>query len=227
MDGFKKFLKKNLSPTFDKRWRVKFLIIAGVLFILFIIFTLIVRTDALRAWDFDTTVRLQDDIPIRFDNFFSSFSLFGRFEFTLIILVIILFLKRKILGLIGGIFLFAVAHIIEIIGKISLSQPGPPHMFLRTTDLSNEFPGFYIHTAASYPSGHAMRTLFIAIIVFFIIYATKKLPKVIKLGIFVGIFVLVAIMLISRVSLGEHWATDVIGGSLLGSSFAFLLLLFI
>ena len=30
------------------------------------------------------------------------------------------------------------------------------------------------------------------------------------------------VVLISRISLGEHWTTDVIGGGLLGASFAFL-----
>jgi hypothetical protein len=64
----------------------------SVLFALFfLLFTLIVRSDVLRKFDFNMTVRIQDRIPIKFDDFFSFLSVIGRFETSIIILLVLLF----------------------------------------------------------------------------------------------------------------------------------------
>lgn len=219
-------LKKNVSPTFSKKFRVSFLVLSILFFAFFLLFTFIVRSDVLRGFDFDSTVKLQARIPLRIDPFFSWLSVIGRFETTIVILLIVLFIKRKLLGIIAF-ALFGLAHIIEIVGKTFLSQPGPPHMFLRTHELAQEFPGLYIHTNASYPSGHAMRTIFLSILLGMLIFRSKKIPTIAKLSAYVIILSITILMLVSRVSLGEHWTTDVVGGALLGASFAFLSLLFL
>ncbi len=226
MEKAVQFLKNNLKPTFSNRHRKLFLVMGALFALLFLLFTLIVRADLLRAFDFNTTVRLQDDIPVRMDGFFSFLSVVGRFETSIIVLLLILFFKRKILGFMSF-GLFGFAHILEIIGKTILSQPGPPHMFLRTKEMASEFPGLYIHTDASYPSGHSLRVIFLCIIIVFIIWNMKKFPAYLKYFILGSVGLYTILMLVSRVSLGEHWTTDVVGGLLLGASFAFLSLLFL
>lgn len=203
------------------------LCVSAFLLILFFLFTLLVRSDALRQFDFNSTVRLQSKVPLRFDDFFSFLSVVGRFEFTGSILLIALgiygFLKKNF-WMIIPLGLFCFAHVVELIGKNMLEQPGPPRMFLRSH--FSDFPGLHVFTDASYPSGHSLRIVFLGVVFVYLLFLSK-FPKTIKLAAYGFILGIVIFMLVSRVSLGEHWTTDVIGGSILGASFGMLSLIFL
>lgn len=214
---------------FFTRSRIIFVVLSAFFLFAFFGFTLWVRTDALRHFDFDTTVRLQANTSLRFDSIFSFLSVVGRFEFTISALVIILFVwtrfkVSKLLRIGAIIGIFGIAHVAELVGKTILEQPGPPRMFLRSE--FSDFPGLHIFTDASYPSGHSLRIVFLGIIIGYLIWKTKLSPTI-KQFINLAIVFLVLLMLYSRITLGEHWATDVIGGSFLGASAGFLALLFL
>ena len=222
MQKIKKHIKEKQLTT-ARHWRL-YSLIGALFFIMFVIFTFMVRADLLRSFDFDMTVRIQDDIPLRFDYFFSIMSVVGRFEYMIGLLVLIILFRKRILGVIPF-FLFGLAHVIELVGKTILEQPGPPRMFLRAQ--FGDFPGIQVFTDASYPSGHSLRAVFLSIIITFLIFKFRSLPKSIKYLFISGLFILLFLVLVSRVSLGEHWTTDVMGGALLGASFAFLSLIFL
>ncbi|MFA6017121.1 MAG: phosphatase PAP2 family protein [Patescibacteria group bacterium] len=201
------------------------LIVPAVLFfILFIFFTFVVKSDLLNSFDFNTTVRLQNHIPKRIDSIFSSLSLIGSFEILAGILFIIFVLRKKLISLL--IFIpFAVAHLVEIIGKSLLHHPGPPHLFFRY-NIQFLFPSSYVQPGSSYPSGHALRIVFVSVIFFYLIIKSK-INKSLK--IFINLFLILfnVAMLVSRISLGEHWTTDVVGGALLGLSSGIFALIFL
>lgn len=186
---------------------------------LFAVFSFVVKKRLLVGLDFDTTVRIQGRIPLSFDEFLSFFSIMGSFEITIILLILFLVIKRKIAGVILIAF-FGFAHVIELAGKYYLKHPGPPFMFFRY-NLDFLFPTSYVQTGSSYPSGHSMRTVYLAVLFIYFIATHNKFPPIVRFLMCSFIVGFVGIMLVSRVSLGEHWSTDVIGGSILGVAFAF------
>lgn len=209
-----------MPKVFSKKNIFSVLIGCGIL-VLFYAFSFLVKEDVFVRFDFDMTVRIQNRIPTRLDPYLSLFSLLGSFEVTLGILIalsIIRFLKKKFLSILL-IPAFALLHIVEIIGKAFLDHPGTPFMFHRYA-LDFFFPSGYVQPGFSYPSGHAMRTAYLVVLFIYLIQKLK-LSRNVKFGIWCLVLGIYFIMILSRVSLGEHWTTDVIGGSLLGIAFGF------
>lgn len=204
----------------------KVLLILISLFFLavFIAFSYLVKIKILNQIDFNTTVRLQNHIPLKYDGFLSSLSLIGSVEILSALLLIIAIFQKKIKAFF--IFIpFVGAHLIEIIGKGFFHHPGPPFLFFRY-NLSFLFPSSYINTGSSYPSGHSLRIMFISIVLAYLIKKTK-IKSINKLVLYAFILLLDGFMLISRVSLGEHWTSDVIAGTLLGISSGIFALIFL
>lgn len=201
-----------------------------VIFLLFVGFSYLVHRNLFVHVDFNTTVRLQDHISRRFDSLFSFFSDIGKFEIVTIFLLIVssLYLWRfkKWLTIFVMFVLYGGMHLIEIYGKTFVSHLPPPHFLLRTHDVFT-FPEYYVQATNSYPSGHAGRALFVTVFLAVLTAKAKKLSRTQKWFIYIALFIYDGIMLTSRIYLGEHWLSDIIGGSILGVSLGLLTALFV
>lgn len=208
------------------RQKVLLAVIGVGIFLVFVFFSYLVHKNLFTQLDFDMTVKFQDHIfTHKFDRFFSWFSLIGSAEVVGLFLLILLIIRRKLSGF-GVLFNFGLLHIFELYGKTFVNHPGPPFMFLRY-DLGFVFPSAYVQPGSSYPSGHGARALFLTTILALIFARSTKISRNQKVIIFLSLACYDGIMLVSRIYLGEHWTSDVIGGSILGLSFGLLSAIFI
>lgn len=209
------------------RLNLLLLLLSIIFFVAFTLFSYSVATEVWQTLDFDTTVKLQDKIPRKFDEFFSLFSLLGSAEITVglaLLLSVLSIIKLRIWAFLGWLMIIP-ASFFEVFGKLFVFHPGPPVLFHRTI-VETHLPSFYIHTNFSYPSGHTTRTLFLltVFVILSIVLIRSFLVRFLLLGFLAS---LAFMMLLTRIYLGEHWLSDVLGGGILGMSTGLFAAMFI
>jgi membrane-associated phospholipid phosphatase len=208
-----------------------------VIFLLsFALFSKYIKSGGMKEADFAFTVKLQERIDkssrLRTAEFIGDImdgsTFFASPEFSVAAVVVMTFLavinlkskKIKFSGLIIPV-LFGLLIFSEIYGKSVVHHPAPPFFMIKNP--TSFFPKYYINEEYSYPSGHAARSIFISISLFNLVFHNLKnllFKKKILLAIFLFSLVYIILVSISRIYLGHHWLSDIIGGLFLGLGFS-------
>lgn len=198
---------------------LKFFVWGIVSLFVFLILLFLETRSIFAQFDPQITTWLQTLIPRSLDVPLSFLSLIGNIEPTsLLVLAIGAYIFYREKRVYYPLVLFGAIAVFELIGKLFLFHPGPPMNFFRFS-LPFELPHLYVKTVSSFPSGHVSRTMFLIVIGLFLINQTVK-DKNKKFLLSASCYLLAALMIVSRIYLGEHWTSDTLGGLFLGSSMA-------
>ena len=181
----------------------KFYIILIVLIV--IISSIIMRSslhDKIILFDQKVIDYVNSHMNVKLFEFFKIFTNFGDFYIPAIILVcILIFVKNKWIFILqsGG---YAIAGIITYVSKLLAGRPRPILALIE------------IPTSYSFPSGHTLTSIvFYTLLCYILTYYIKGSKRIFL--IFLS-FMFALLIAISRVYLGVHYFSDVIGGIIIG-----------
>ena len=194
-----------------KRIKIDFTwILFGVFVSLFLIWTILVLNGSLLSFDYKVFDFIQHYLLSDFLTFFLKIITYmgSAWFLGLVTLIVILFFKNKLNGISLGINLF-LASMLNLILKNIFLIPRPDTLNL------------IFENGFSYPSGHAMTSFAFYGFIIYLVYQKMK-PSVWKKVIILLFILLILLIGFSRIYLGVHHFSDILGGYLI--SFAYLIL---
>lgn len=193
----------------------------------FIVLSLLVHAGFFINIDPQLTASVQKIISVFWSEPLSALTLMGSVEVTGTVLLALLLwkFKRNLFPVAIILILFVSPVLIELLGKNFLYHPGPPKQFFRF-NFPILFPSHYAQTNYAYPSGHMLRTAFL-VILSSVLVIKSWLKRVSKLLVIIVLLSFLCLMAVSRIYLGEHWTSDVLGGIALGLVFGSLASLYL
>lgn len=176
----------------------------------FLLLTLLVHLFPLSVVDREFSEEVQEHRNPVLDSIMRIISFFGIMPFSLIMVLsvaaIFLFLQRRREALF--IMLTLSSGIVSSVVKILVNRPRPGNDLVRIVEKANH---------QSFPSGHTLfYVVFFGFLTLLMYHLKDRIPRWIRKSVsFCALFLIFTIP-VSRIYLGAHWFTDVLGGFLLG-----------
>lgn len=188
------------------------IIILLILSILFTILTYYVINNSDLYWDRYISNKLQSEKYLLFNGLMRGLSYFGNvpFAFSAIVIISLIFYlfkkKREAFLMLSTMF----TGIISWILKSMIDRPRP------TADLVQIFEETKYQ---SFPSGHVLfYTVFFGFLAIICFHA-QRISKPMKRTLIVFLIIILFLSAASRIYLGAHWFTDILGGFIIGLQF--------
>jgi undecaprenyl-diphosphatase len=187
--------------------------IAALLAFIFLAWSIAVKnifyTSTLVSLDTNLNMYTRSHLTVPQANFFLFFTSLANIEIIVLALVVIsliLFLIRERI---------TAAFFVGALGLGSAFSLFFKNLFLRPRPLDQVF--VIAHRGFAFPSGHALISIiFYGFLGYILVHSFKK--RWLKIIITIVTILVIFLIGVSRVYLGVHWATDVVGGWLLGGA---------
>lgn len=186
-----------------------------LVFATFIILTVFVAKQVTRPFDLMITEWVQQFASRPLDLALFVFTILGSLEFSCFALLIVcwyFYRKYRWPGVFLYLFFFMALSGVEFLWKYIVAYTGPGPEFNRNPF---DWALVMVRTPYAFPSGHTFRSLFLLGIWYQRLH-NQFLPRKANAWLHTLIIFLLAIGVgYSRIYLGDHWMSDVIGGGLL------------
>lgn len=192
------------------------LYVLGSIGIGFIVLTILVLIFPHSFIDLEFSQEIQEHQNPFLDSLMKLVSWFGYSPGSIIIvflaaLIFFIFRYRKEALFI---LLTSVSVLISSLAKMLVNRPRPTESLVRIVQKVNQ---------QSFPSGHVLFYIVFFGFLTVLMFELKTLPKIIRISVITFSMLLIFTIPFSRIYLGAHWFTDVLGGFLLGILCLYLL----
>ena len=180
-------------------------ILFGFLFLLVLIFVVLGKTTNFDQEVYDIIISIRSSF---FDTYFTGITRFGNTVMVVLIVSMFILVTRNRYGVFLAISAVD-SLLLNTIVKLIIQRPRPQGLRLISQ-------GGY-----SFPSGHAMMSICVYGYLFYLAI-TKIKNKVLKYCVSTFLFLVILSIGVSRIYVGVHYASDVIGGYLLALCYLFV-----
>lgn len=195
----------------------------AIAFVLLLIFALLLSYAASRLailpFDLKSNEELQEQASPLFDSIMKGVSALGDFAIapTLVALAVLTFAIRR--QWLESIFMLATTSsvLLDLVLKLVIQRTRPFPLVQNATGLIQRINEY------SYPSGHVL--FFVVFFGFFSYLAWIHFAGRSRIIVTAICWMLIALIGPSRIFLGAHWASDVLGGYIIGMIWLFILIL--
>lgn len=179
-------------------------IVAGILVIALIAIMVLIKNGGIVNFDNNVFNLVTANENIYLENMYGVFTFLGSTAFIvgacLAIFIIFIIIKKKEIGfvIVGSVI---ISTVVNNVIKLIFRRPRP------------EVRRLVVEKSFSFPSGHTMAAVTLyGILIFFVM--KSKLNKVLKIAISIVLGLLPIGVAVSRIYLGAHFASDVIGAAI-------------
>ncbi|MGB4775516.1 MAG: phosphatase PAP2 family protein [Daejeonella sp.] len=192
-----------------KRRKRIMLYVLGLITLGFIVLTILVCLFPASFIDREFSEEVQEYQHPVLDALMKVVSSFGYMPYSLIMVILtaVIFYLFKYKKESLYVLLTLISGLVSWLTKLAVNRPRPSESVVRIIEKTKY---------QSFPSGHVLFYVIFFGFLVILMYQLKSIPKWLRLSVATSCLFLIFTIPISRVYMGAHWFTDVLGGFLLG-----------